>query len=192
MINKNYFCLNEIIIQLNITVFGSGNITDSNPLYGDAVSFGEIAAKNGFNIISGGYGGIMEAASKGAYLSGGKTKGITVRIWSRNPNSYLTEIIQTDSLFERLLKLINFGDIYLFFEGGTGTLLELASIMELISKGSISETKPVIFYRNYWKPVINLIENEPGVRKLISEEKIFYIQRPEELIRITNNICKQL
>ena len=177
---------------MNITVFGSGNITDANPLYRDAVSFGEIAAKNGFNIVSGGYGGIMEAVSKGAYESGGKTTGITVRIWNRNPNSYLTEIIQTDSLFERLLRLIDYGDIYLFLEGGTGTLLELASIMELISKGSISETKPVIFHGKYWKPVIDLIKNEPSIRKLISEEKIFYIQRPEELIEITNNICKQL
>ena len=104
-----------------ITVFGSGMVTPTDALYETAVATGRVIAEAGFALCNGGYGGTMEASARGARDAGGHTIGVTCSIFGRGgPNPFINQEIPTTSLFERLDHLIQRGDAYVVFPGGTG------------------------------------------------------------------------
>jgi uncharacterized protein (TIGR00725 family) len=146
-------------MQKTITIFGSAVPKAGDEQYEFAYQLGNKLSENGYAICSGGYAGIMEAASKGAYDSGGTIYGITLENWESTPNNYITIEIRTNNLFERINKLIEMGDAFVVLQGGTGTLLELAAVWELINK-SLIEPKPVICHSILWKEVISLMNEQ--------------------------------
>ncbi len=100
----------------------------------------------------------MLAAAKGANLAGGKVIGVTCSAFRRSTaNEYVTSRIVTDSLEERLSKLIELGDAYIVLPGGTGTLLELAHVWELKNKRFAGADKPIIIAGKFWKVLLELI-----------------------------------
>ncbi len=146
-------------MQKTITIFGS-----SVPMYGDeqyaaAEKLGELLALKGFSVCSGGNLGIMEAVSRGAVSNGGRAIGITLNTAGFTSNKYLTEEIICSSLFDRITKLIQYGDGYVVLQGGTGTLLELAAVWELINKDLLS-AKPIACFSNMWKEIVGVMNNQ--------------------------------
>ena len=139
-----------------ITVFGSSKPVAGDGLYLTGYELGTKLAKNGFDVCTGGFNGIMEAVSKGAAENGGKAIGVTVDTWGRVPNRYLTEEIKCNSLFERVYKLIELGDGFVVLQGGTGTLLELSAVWELLNKNLIRR-KPVACYSSMWQEIVKVI-----------------------------------
>jgi uncharacterized protein (TIGR00730 family) len=137
-----------------ITIFGSSKPVDNEEQYLTAFNLGKQLALNGFDICTGGFNGIMEAASKGAFEGGGNTIGVTVDLWGRSVNSYITKEIKCSTLLERIQKLIELGDGYAVLQGGTGTLLELAAVWEYINKGLLN-VKPVACHSTIWKNIIS-------------------------------------
>ncbi len=146
-------------MQKTITIFGSAVPEAGDEQYEFAYQLGKKIAENGYAVCSGGYAGIMEAVSKGAYQSGGTIYGITLENWKSVPNNYITIEIRTNNLFERINKLIEMGDAYVVLQGGTGTLLELAAVWELINKNLI-QPKPIICHSNLWKEIISLMNEQ--------------------------------
>ena len=67
-------------------------------------------------------------------------------------------------MFERISKLIELGDAYIVLQGGTGTLLELAAVWELINKNLIKD-KPVICHSDLWRQIVNLMNEQLKVEK---------------------------
>lgn len=146
-------------MKRTITVFGS-----SLPVKGDeqfifAETLGRELVKNNFNVCSGGFGGIMNAVSKGAVSAGGKAIGVTVDLWNAKPSPFLTEEIKCKTLFERIEKLISTGDGYVILQGGTGTLLELATVWEFINKGMINP-KPIVTHSPMWEKIVGIMEKQ--------------------------------
>ena len=144
-----------------ITVFGNARVLPASEEYETAYQLGCALAKNNFTICNGGYGGIMEASAKGAKDNGGATIGVTVATFSLAHNEFLDEVIVKNSLIERMLKLVETGDAYIILPGGTGTLLEFATVWELEHK-KLMEEKPIILLGNFWNPIVQLFENETG------------------------------
>jgi len=72
-------------------------------------------------------------------------------------NEFVTREVVTDTLEERLQTLIEVGRAYVVLPGGTGTLLELASVWELKNKGFLDRARPVILVGDFWKPVADLV-----------------------------------
>ena len=142
-----------------VTVFGSGFPKPYDLNYQEAYELGKLLAQEGFTICNGGYGGIMEASARGAKEAGGKTIGILTEMFSKTPNPFIDEAILMKTLNERLMKLIELGDVYVVLRGGTGTLVELATVWEYLNKQIITE-KPVVFIGKFWEPVINLINKD--------------------------------
>ncbi len=89
-----------------ITVFGSSKPVNNEEQYLTAYNLGKQLALSGFDICTGGFNGIMEAASKGAVEGGAEAIGVTVNLWSSRTNKYVTKEIVCDTLFERIDKLI--------------------------------------------------------------------------------------
>ncbi len=154
-------------MKKTITVFGSSRPVEGDEEYSSAYNLGKLLAKKGFNVCSGGYQGIMDAVSKGAKEYGAETIGITVNEWDSTPSKYLTKEIKCSNLNERLGKLIESGDAYVILQGGTGTLLELALVWELINKG-ILDTKPVVSHSAMWKEITEIIDKQLTIEKRVT------------------------
>jgi uncharacterized protein (TIGR00730 family) len=144
-----------------ITIFGTAKTTSNEPVYTLAYETGKLLAQTGFTIVTGGYGGTMLAAAKGASEAGGEIIGVTCSAFKGSTaNEYITREIVTNSLDERLDTLIKLGRAYVVLPGGTGTLLELAKVWELKNKGFIKADKPIILVGGFWKPLVDLIASD--------------------------------
>ncbi|MDH7605082.1 MAG: LOG family protein, partial [Melioribacter sp.] len=80
-------------------------------------------------------------------------------VYNAIPSKYLTREIKCKTLFERLQNLIKYGDAYIVLNGGTGTLVELAVVWELINKNLLNE-KPFACHGSMWKEIVNLMEKQ--------------------------------
>lgn len=139
-----------------ITVFGSSKPREGEEEYNIAYKLGSLLAKSGFDVCTGGFMGTMEAVSKGANEHGAEVIGVTVDIWSSNPNRFITKEIKCDNLLERVNKLIELGDAFVVLQGGTGTLLELAAAWELANKG-LMDHKPILCHSSMWQGIISIM-----------------------------------
>jgi uncharacterized protein (TIGR00730 family) len=150
-----------------ITVFGSSRPRPGDAHYAEAQSLGMELAARGFVVCSGGYAGVMEAVSRGAKEAGGRTLAITARFFKSRANRWVDEEIRVKTWQERLFELIKRGHGYIACPGGTGTLVELAVVWEMLNKGMFDKgsgtTKPLVTLGDFWQPVIERVrEVEPG------------------------------
>ncbi len=150
-----------------ITIFGSSRPVEGEEEYTTAYNLGKLLAQKGFNVCTGGYQGIMNAVSRGAAENGAEVIGITVEGWGSIPSKYLTSEIRCENLNARLQRLITTGDAYVVLQGGTGTLLELALVWELINKKMIP-VKPIVSHSSMWKDIAGIIDSQLVVEKRVT------------------------
>jgi len=144
--------------QKVISIFGTSKASPGDEVFTQAEQIGFQLAKKGFTIANGGYGGTMLASAAGAAKAGGQAIGVTCTAFGRSgPNEHITQNITTNSLPERLNKLLDLADAYIVFSGGTGTLLELATIWELKNKHFPNADKPIIITGRFWEPLLQLM-----------------------------------
>jgi uncharacterized protein (TIGR00725 family) len=136
-----------------VTVFGSSRPKAGDADYEEARALGKALAERGFAICSGGYGGVMEAASRGAKQAAGKTYGVTAEFFKRNANEWVDVEVRKKTWQERLFSLIELGDGFVACKGGTGTLVELAVVWEMLKK-SVMEPKPFVVLGDFWQPIL--------------------------------------
>ena len=99
----------------------------------------------------------MEASARGAVAAGGEVVGVTCSIWPSAPNRYVTREISTSSLADRVATLIEIGrGGYLCLPGSTGTLVELATVWEMMFK-KLLPRRPLVCLGEFWRPLIDLM-----------------------------------
>ena len=168
-----------------VCVFGTSDPGDKQSV-AEAEELGYALAKNGWVVVSGGYGAAMEAANRGAQNAGGFTVGVTCSLFSRQPNRYLDENIVTQSLLERLETLLKLGDGYVAAKGGTGTLAEIALAWEYINK-RIVPCRPLVLLGKFWEALPGIIRDEkaaPGVSIGRAGDSITIARDVDEAVRI--------
>ena len=143
-------------MKKTITVFGSSKPHEGDEEYSAAYKLGNLLAKSGFDVCTGGFMGTMEAVSKGANEYGAEVIGVTVNIWSSDPNRFITKEIKCDDLLKRVNKLVELGDAFVVLQGGTGTLLELAAAWELANKG-LMDHKPILCHSSMWQGIVSIM-----------------------------------
>jgi uncharacterized protein (TIGR00730 family) len=146
-----------------VTVFGSSRPREGEADYEEARVLGRALAKHGFAVCTGGYGGVMEAVSRGAKEAGGKTYGVTAEFFTAvKPNSWIDTEVRMKTWEERLFELIRLADGFVACKGGTGTLVELAVVWEMLNK-SVITGKPFAVLGDFWQPVLDRVrEVETG------------------------------
>ena len=147
-----------------ITVFGSSRPRAGDADYEEARALGRALAERGFAVCSGGYGGVMEAVSRGAKEAGGKTYGVTAEFFGRGANEWVDVEVRKKTWEERLFGLIRLGDGFVACKGGTGTLVELAVVWEMLNK-SVIRGKPFAVVGDFWQPILDRVrevEQGPG------------------------------
>jgi uncharacterized protein (TIGR00730 family) len=147
-----------------IAVFGSSRPGPDDRHYTQAQLLGTELAAKGLVVCSGGYGGVMEAVSRGAKQAGGRTLGVTAACFGSRANQWVDEEIRVNTWQDRLFELIKRGHAYVACRGGTGTLVELAVVWEMLNKRAMAP-KPLVTLGDFWQPVIERVaeaEAEPS------------------------------
>ena len=139
---------------MRVTVFGSARVGPESEEYRAARDLGMTLAQRGDVIVSGGYGGIMEAVSRGAHEAGGQVVGVTVGPWvgRLEPNAFLSEERSARTLFERLEALIE-SDALVALPGGAGTLGEVALAWNL-RQMDLMAAKPIVLVGERWRRMV--------------------------------------
>jgi len=139
-----------------VTVFGSSRPRDGDADYEEARELGRTLVENGFAVCSGGYGGVMAAVSRGAKEAGGKTYGVTAAFFAAKANPWIDVEVRVETWQERLFELIRIAHGFVACRGGTGTLVELAVVWEMLNK-SVMTGKPFAVLGNFWSPIIERV-----------------------------------
>jgi len=139
-----------------ITVFGSSRPRESDAEYEEAGELGRMLATSGFSVCSGGYSGVMAAVSRGAKEGGGKTYGVTAEFFSARANPWIDVEVRVATWQDRLFELIRMAHGFVACKGGTGTLVELAVVWEMLNK-SVMTGKPLAVLGNFWTPIIECV-----------------------------------
>jgi uncharacterized protein (TIGR00725 family) len=144
-----------------VSVFGSGRAQPGDSHYTEAQKLGGALVAQGFIVCTGGYGGVMEAASRGAKEAGGRTIGVTAAFFSSRANQWIDREVRVKTWRDRLFQLVERADGYVVCRGGTGTLVELAVVWELMNK-KVMSGKPIVTLGDFWEPIVQCID---GVEK---------------------------
>jgi uncharacterized protein (TIGR00730 family) len=168
---------------LAVTIFGSARMQPGDEYYKEAEDLAAKLAKKKFTIISGGGGGIMEAANVGAFKVGGQSVGLNIALpMEQKLNPYTTESQQFDFFFSRKVMLALASEAYVYFPGGFGTFDELFELITLIQTEKIEQIPIVLYGRDFWEPFLKLIE-----KKLLKEYKT--ISKSDlELIHVVDSV----
>ncbi|PIS08839.1 hypothetical protein COT75_05165 [Candidatus Beckwithbacteria bacterium CG10_big_fil_rev_8_21_14_0_10_34_10] len=166
----------------NIAFLGSSESKRGSKLYNQAFKVAKVLASRGYSIVNGGGPGVMDASTQGAKSAKGETLSITFYPQSapgfegRYPKNITDKEITTGNYIERTFKLLEHGDIYIIFKGGTGTFSEFAMAW-CLARLYYGCHKPFILYGSFWKEIISVFKKHMYVRG--EEDKIFKIVKNE-------------
>lgn len=162
---------------MNVAVFGGATPQNDGLTYEDAYRLGQCLAKAGHVVLTGGYIGVMEAASRGACEAGGHVVGVTcteVETWrSVKPNAWVKEEWRYDTLHDRLVALIDRCDAAIAMPGGVGTLAEITIMWNRMLIDALPR-RPLILVGHGWKDTIDAFYRalggfvSPASREIIS------------------------
>src|SRR5215210_4041379 len=171
-----------------VTIFGGSRCDESCTEYGQARRVGQLLAEAGYTICTGGYLGVMEAASRGAREKGGRVLGIVMNQFKAEPNRFLTDKVATEHFYERLQQLITRSVGFIALRGGMGTVTEVSLVWNKIQTRVIGP-RPVVLLGDCWPPVVaawreHLVVNERDVALLD------FAETPEQAVSIISQKAK--
>jgi len=141
-----------------IAIYGSAMPRPGDIIYEETRRLGYMLAQAGYAVMTGGYNGLMAAASHGANEAGGHVIGVTCipleRARGSKVNPWVKEIVACESLHERVFELVGRADAFVVMPGGLGTLNELVYTCEMMRAGD-APRRPVICYGNFWNDIIH-------------------------------------
>lgn len=142
-----------------VTIFGGSKCGESSPEYQQAREVGARLAEAGYTICTGGYLGVMEAASRGARDKGGRVFGIVMNQFKSEPNRYLTDKVATDHFYDRLQNLIMRSVGFIAIRGGMGTVTEISLVWNKLQTRVI-DRRPLVLLGDCWPKVVQTWKEE--------------------------------
>ena len=185
----------ERIDSMNITVYLGANEGNDYRL-GEAVrELGGWIGTSGHVLVYGGSkSGLMGELAESVIEAGGEATGVEPQFFidAAVQSEKLTELIVTKNMEERKAKMIELGDAFIAFPGGTGTLEEIAEVMSKVSLKHLEA--PCILYNlnGYYNSLKELLEHmiEKGLSTKERQEGIYFAENLEEIKQILMKIEK--
>jgi hypothetical protein len=173
-----------------VTIFGSARTKKQNFYYKEAKKLSLLLASRGFNIMTGGGPGIMEAANRGAKESGiVESIGLNVDLpFEQIANRYTTKELDFDYFFSRKVMLVKYSMAYVIFPGGFGTLDELFEALTLVQTRKITGVKIFVIGVDFYKPLIEFLEKKLHKNGMIDVQDLDIIILTDDINRVANEI----
>ncbi len=196
------------LVHDTVVFFGSARLTEQGPLgryYREARELARSLTAwslclpcptRRFVVCSGGGGGIMEAANRGALDAGGRSIGLNIGLpHEQTPNAYVTPELSFEFhyFFMRKLWFAHLARAMVAFPGGLGTLDEVCEVLTLSQTKKLARPIPVVLYgRSYWEEIINF---DALLRHgMISEEDLGlfrYVDSPAEGLAVLQEVLSE-
>jgi uncharacterized protein (TIGR00725 family) len=168
---------------ISIGVFGSSRPGEGEAAYEEARQLGRAIARRSGRVVCGGYGGVMEAACRGAAEAGGQSLGVIFESGGE-PNRWVTEARRVVGLGERLRQLRDSSDAWVFLPHGLGTMLELAWMAESVAKGA-APSRALILVGDFWRRTVEtMLAEAAGPAAEILAACVRWAQSPEEAVEL--------
>ncbi len=160
-------------ITRGVSIFGSARTTEDNENYIAARETGRLLAEAGFEIITGGGPGIMEAANRGAFEAGKMSVGCNIELpFEQTQNPYQTKSLTFKYFFVRKTMFIKYSNAYIIFPGGFGTMDEVFEALTLIQTRKIRNFPVVLFGSQYWRGLVSWMTSVMLNEKNINAEDL--------------------
>jgi uncharacterized protein (TIGR00730 family) len=170
-----------------VSIFGSARITPDDPVYKTTEKLAAMLVKNKFAVITGGGGGVMEAANKGASKAGGKSIGLNIILpREQKPNRYSNMKVEFNYFFIRKVMFVKYASAYIIMPGGLGTLDELFEAATLVQTQRIKPLPIILVGSDFWSGLMDWIRNHMlKTSKLCHEDMDIFqiIDSPEEIVK---------
>lgn len=168
-----------------VTVFGSSRSHHESPYYHKAEECGHLFAESDFAVITGGGPGIMEAANKGAYDTGGKSVGLNISLpTEQEPNRYQTLELDFRYFFVRKVMFVKYASGFVIFPGGFGTMDEFFESMTLIQTLKIDPFPVVCIGHEFWDGLV------AWIREVMLERYTNISPSDMDLFRVTDDVAE--
>lgn len=168
-----------------VTVFGSARARDTDNRYQAARRLGKIMAEKNIAVITGGGPGIMEAANRGSYETGGRSIGLNIKLpLEQEHNPYLTKTVTFRYFFVRKVMLVKYSSAFIIFPGGFGTMDECFEALTLIQTMKIKPFPVIMVDKKYWSGLYDWVKNSAMKEGMISPadlELITFMDDPMEI-----------
>jgi uncharacterized protein (TIGR00730 family) len=164
-----------------VALFGSARVAAGSKPYEDARAVGRRFGEQGWTVVTGGGGGVMEGANRGAQEGGGVSVGFNIELpHEQHPNPYLDISHTFNHFYARKVCFVRPSEGFVIFPGGFGTLDEMYESLTLIQTGKIRHFPVVLFDSDYWGELLEWIRVEPLADGMISPADL-------ELLHVTDD-----
>ncbi len=174
-----------------VSMFGSARMAEDCPYYQAAVRTAEMLAENGFSVITGGGGGIMEAGNRGAAKKKGRSVGLNIKLpMEQKPNPYANLQLEFKYFFIRKVMFVKYAMAYIIMPGGFGTLDELFESVTLIQTHRVKPLPVILYDSAYWGGLIDWIKCQLLENSMISSEDLCIMKvadTPQEIVDIVKD-----
>jgi uncharacterized protein (TIGR00730 family) len=177
-----------------ISIFGSARTSPDHPVYKQAEAIAGLFVKNNFAVITGGGGGIMEAANKGAADAGGVSVGLNINLpFEQVPNDHANIRLSFNYFFVRKVMFVKYATAYVIMPGGFGTLDELFEAVTLIQTQRIRPLPVILVGSEYWGGLKDWIVDQLMGKHMISPDDIEILQvldHPQDMLEAVKRTVK--
>jgi uncharacterized protein (TIGR00730 family) len=156
-----------------VSIFGSARARRGSRYYRQGARVAEALSNAGFSIITGGGGGIMEAANAGAQNGAGESIGLNIRLpREQRPNGHAGTVLQFNYFFARKVMFVKYACAFVALPGGFGTLDEVFEALTLKQTGKIHDFPVILFGKDYWRGLIRWFEQQALRERMVSRRDL--------------------
>lgn len=171
-----------------VSIFGGSRVSPRSRTYADAVRIGELLARAGFAVITGGGPGAMEAANLGARRAGGRSIGLNIKLpHQQAANPYADLVIDFDYFFARKVMFVKYACAFVGLPGGYGTFDEVFECLTLRQTRKIRDFPVILYGTAFWEGLVRWLEKRVAAEGLIATEdlELFALtDDPEEVVEL--------
>jgi hypothetical protein len=168
-------------IEPAVTIYGAAVATSDQTDYQNAKQIAYLLGKQGFNIITGGGPGMMEAANLGASEAGVKSVGLNIELpQEQKCNLYANLNITFNHFFVRKIMLVKYATAFVIMPGGLGTLDELTEVLTLIQTNKIKPFPVILFNSKFWHGFLDWLQNSVLITNYISESDLHLLRLSDQ------------
>ena len=172
-----------------VTIFGSARTEEGNRYYKQATELASKLGSYGYNVMTGGGPGIMEAANRGAHKHDVESIGLNIDLpFEQVLNPYTSKELRFDYFFSRKVMLVKYSMAYVIFPGGFGTLDELFEALTLVQTRKVTGVKIFIVGSGFYQPLLDFIEDKLLGDGMIDKEDLEMIQLTDDLDSVVDEI----